>query len=245
MNKILSATLAATLLSSTAFAADLPARIGAVAPAPAAASNWGGVYFGVQGGVGAGNSKPVLSVTNTNNFYADVAPRTGFGGLHAGYNWMVATRSLFGLEGDIELGASANSVLLRQMNGSGVNASLGGETRYQASLRARAGYLIANNLMVYGTGGVAFADYRLKSDFNVIAPRYSGFMTGWTIGAGAEVAISGNLRARAEYRYSDFGSVNMVEASNVFWAKAPLTQHSVRLGLSYAFGGSSAVVAKY
>ena len=70
---------------------------------------------------------------------------------------------------------------------------------------------------------------------------------GWTLGAGVEYALSNNWTARAEYRYTDFGTKTDTLALTYpgFHAKNHYTDQAVRLGLSYKFGGPSAVVAKY
>ena len=61
---------------------------------------------------------------------------TLIGGVHAGYNWQSGAR-VFGVEGDVSFGDGVD---------------------YLASARARLGYA-RDNLLLYVTGGVAFAGF--------------------------------------------------------------------------------------
>jgi len=99
----------------------------------------------------------------------------------------------------------------------------------------------------YVTGGGALANqnYSLVSPF---APAFStnasATKLGWTVGAGVEYAFAPNWSARVEYRYSDFGKLNV--ANFVAPANISRRENAVRMGVSYHFGGYAApVVAKY
>jgi len=125
----------------------------------------------------------------------------------------------------------------------------------QGSLRARAGYAW-NRLLLYGTGGLAFSNINVQSNIGgedvngnyyfAAAKDRSLLQLGWTLGAGVEYAITPRWSARAEWRYSDFGSI--IEAPTIFSAspdgtafyqgKRRLTQDQLELGFSYKFGGA-------
>jgi outer membrane immunogenic protein len=75
--------------------------------------------------------------------------------------------------------------------------------------------------MVYGTGGLAYgggAGY-LNVFENVDGLAWHGAPSstrvGWTIGAGAEYAITDNVTLRAEYLYYNLGSSNVVTVPNL------------------------------
>jgi len=71
-----------------------------------------------------------------------------------------------------------------------------GESDSLSSIRLRAGIPI-DRLLVYGTGGVAFADFEDSS---------------WVAGAGVEYAITDKLSAGLEYLHYDFDGANVVRA---------------------------------
>ena len=103
--------------------------------------------------------------------------------------------------------------------------------------RARIGYAIVDNLLLYGTGGLAYGNVHASSaQFNVsnikffestnAAPKpgrdysymnpvafgtgnYSGFKAGWAAGGGAEWMFAENWSARAEGMYYNLGNVTM------------------------------------
>jgi outer membrane immunogenic protein len=102
---------------------------------------------------------------------------------------------------------------------------------WDASLRARGGFLITPDTLLYVTGGVAFGE--VKGSFHYLGTlvlccdasdntfpsgdsasasgRFSEIRTGWTAGAGVETEVWRGVKVRAEYRYTDFGdfSVNL------------------------------------
>jgi outer membrane immunogenic protein len=127
--------------------------------------------------------------------------------------------------------------------------------------RARLGYAF-NNVLFYGTGGVAFANFRYRSTFRDPLPAdntgsdASGNKNGvgWVAGAGIEYGI-GQWSLKAEYLYVDMGSTSFtgqlrgtIATDNVWNHTADLTAQIVRVGLNYRFGGDygkAPVVAKY
>jgi outer membrane immunogenic protein len=120
---------------------------------------------------------------------------------------------------------------------------------------------IAPTWLVYGTGGFAFGTVKTDTTFNgVIANTIAGTAVcvgasasqsvgGWTLGAGIEGRITGNLTAKAEYLYIDLGSVTGTTslAPSVpiaaTWSSR-VTDNIFRVGLNYQFGASP-VVARY
>lgn len=63
----------------------------------------------------------------------------------------------------------------------------------------RAGYLVTPRVLTFARGGIA------NARFSTSAGAFD--QTGFTVGGGAEIAVSGNVFVRGEYRYSDYGSV--------------------------------------
>jgi outer membrane immunogenic protein len=104
--------------------------------------------------------------------------------------------------------------------------------------------------LLYATGGLAFAD--LAGTYYVGAgPRqeFRSTEAGWTVGAGLEYAVAPNWTTRIEYRYTDYGQLTDTPSAAVvpggFGYRNNVDFHTVRLGLSYKFGGGGPVVASY
>jgi outer membrane immunogenic protein len=114
----------------------------------------------------------------------------------------------------------------------GGNVSIVFEQNWLASVRARLGYAV-DDVLFYGTAGWAISNI----DYGVTVPSdtFSDSLThnGWTAGAGAELAVTDQLTARLEYRYTDFGAEALTVGTESLQIE-PHT-HAVRAGLSWRF----------
>lgn len=207
MKRILLAGVALLALTAAqpTLAADAPVYKGP-APVTAAPFNWSGFYIGVNGGYAWGtgfweyDGFPGLP----GSFNVD----GGLVGGTIGWNWQAPGSNLvWGFEGDLDWtnikGGGTCPNVAYQCNVS--NSWLG-------TLRGRIG-MAANTVLMYVTGGVAFGDVNAEfspADF----PGQKNTRTGWTIGAGVEVAIGRNWSAKAEYLYVDLGRFNGCTAVN-------------------------------
>jgi len=121
------------------------------------------------------------------------------GGVIGGYNWQNGP-IVIGLEGDI-LGARVSGS--RPFN-SGANVAKP-DINALADLRLRAGINVVPQVMLFVTGGGAWADI----DLPVNGPgggSGNGSFFGWSVGGGAEVAFTRNWSARFDYQFTDFNS---------------------------------------
>jgi outer membrane immunogenic protein len=163
--------------------------------------------------------------------------------VHAGYNWQMGSFVL-GVEGDVEFSTYEGDADFRYITGpeETFEGTLKMESDWQASLRLRAGFAM-DRLLIYATGGVAFADAELTSEGRFYddgfpdSPRFSDSddqtMIGWTAGLGLEYAFTDNLTARVEGRYTDFGSEDFdIDGDEI---DAGFDQWAVRVGVSYKF----------
>jgi outer membrane immunogenic protein len=214
-----------------AHAADLPNVKGppVFAPPPPAFS-WTGVYVGVNAGwVSLYDHGDPFCVTpagvlngtgcDTTNVPGAHTNANGFlGGAQIGYNWQVS-QFVFGLETDFQGAELKGSVYV-----AGPFAEVGGGTSGPASFtaderlswlgtaRGRVGFLIMPNLLLYGTGGLAYGE--VSVDQNTIFPglQYpsstSGTRAGWTVGGGFEYAIDPHWSVKFEALYYDLGSIS-------------------------------------
>jgi outer membrane immunogenic protein len=87
------------------------------------------------------------------------------------------------------------------------------------SLRLRAGYLVTPWTLLYATGGLAVANVSGSYSYTSTsiagpfgsatvygAATWSDTLIGGTVGVGAETQVAPRVKARIEYRYTDFGS---------------------------------------
>src|SRR5271155_2240904 len=177
MNRTLIAAGLAFAASGQAFAADLSQPM----PSKAPPVNWTGFYLGINGGYSFGASEWSDSVTgSTSNIFST----TGFvlgGALGANYQ---AGALVFGVEAD---GAWSD------VSGAGTFTTAticaGGcltTNTWLATVRGRLGYAF-ERFLVYGTGGIAFGDVRAHFSNDPVSVATE---TGWTAGAGIEVAFA-------------------------------------------------------
>jgi outer membrane immunogenic protein len=243
MKKLL-ATTALSLMSFGALAADLPARVPALAPAPVfvvAAPAWAGFYVGAHAGYAV--TKP--RYTEADADFNTNPKMDGFVfGPYAGYNFQSGS-VVFGIEADASFGslkAGANP------NNPDNNYSAF-DQKWSGNVRARLGYAFGSALL-YVAGGVAFADIKVD-DVEADWGSASKTHVGWTIGAGVDYAFTSNWIARAEYLYSDFGrdTFNIAfEGIPNYDASVKPQSHTFRVGIAYKFGGAPVarpVVARY
>ncbi len=235
MKRILFA-VAAALSVSPALAADLPPP----GPAPVAPAyyktpeptyyNWTGFYLGINGGGAFGQSNWTDPVDpSTGNFSVD-----GYliGGT-IGANYQVGSWVL-GIEGDWDW---ANIDGTTTSNCGGYTCET--KSDWLATVRGRVGYAW-DRLLVYGTGGVAFADAEAGAGF---LPFNSSTQVGWTAGAGIEYAFLPNLTAKIEYLYVGLQDQSCPRGScgggtflNPVNTSVSLNENIVRGGINYKFG---------
>ncbi len=154
-------------------------------------------------------------------------------------------RYVFGVEGD---GSWAN------VTGSGtcgVTAGIphacGGSIRALGTIRGRLGYDMGpvipswGNVMIYATGGAAFADIRgWDALFGTSGDKS---VTGWTVGGGVEAMLAANWSVKVEYLHIDFGNPAVFSAVPPFPEHVATTADVVRVGLNYNFNWAPPPVA--
>jgi outer membrane immunogenic protein len=123
------------------------------------------------------------------------------------------------------------------------------------TVRGRIGLTVMPTLLIYGTGGFAYADVSRNGGL-LGWNNGSTTQTGWTAGGGAEWMFMPNWSAKVEYLYTDVsggGSNNNwwnVGAGNSGLGLNSVNNHTrwntVRAGVNYHFNwGAVPVVAKY
>jgi len=193
--------------------------------------SWTGFYVGAHAGYAWAQERDnasSIAPAPVDSFNVDGA----IGGIHAGYNEQFDGGFVVGLEGDIDISG---------INGSDRAVTIAGpsrlemKNRWQGSIRARFGYAF-DRILVYATGGVAFADIRER--WNLANGLFVGSDTntrvGWTVGGGVEYAFDDHWSARAEVRYSDFGKSNFAVAPGVRF-RGGFHETVGLVGVSYKF----------
>jgi outer membrane immunogenic protein len=229
---------------TTTRAADMPIKAPSLTP-----PSWTGLYLGAQGGGAWGGSvsytgNDLLSALLANGaagFPGDqplVSPyslnRSGpVGGLEVGYNWQASPNILLGVEADISFAAvsgtatgTSNLALAPVIRLQSTTSRE--DTEWYGTLRGRLGWLATPNLLVFGTGGLAYGRTSVSATdaFNGFVlgvgggftfncpinggPCFAGAgaaeRTGWTAGGGTELRLDAHWTAKVEYLFVDLGT---------------------------------------
>jgi outer membrane immunogenic protein len=202
-----------------------------VTPAIAQNYDWTGIYLGGQVGAQWLNSRssfnfpgnPGVPSSGSKTF----SDTSFIGGGQVGFNWQPARMPLvLGIEGDV-IGASHDKteVIFRYAN---VIDHFDGRSKLdiQGSIRGRLGWAI-NRALLYATGGLGFGSGKvttLATRDGVGSGEFSKSETlvGWTVGGGIEYALPffSHWTLRAEYRYTDLGSIHVSSPGITFPATA-------------------------
>jgi len=166
-----------------------------------AASKFGGFFFGVHGGMGS-----LTSTLTPENILSNQKTEDGFAfGGQMGYNW-VKCHSLFGIEADFAFANfDSDAAILGGVFGPGA-PTLSRSMDWLSSIRTKSGIALGD-VMLYVTGGIAFANIETSLDFagtNIV--RIDETRVGWVAGVGTEYALSDTVRITGDVLYYDFGT---------------------------------------
>ena len=198
-----SALLAMSAMATSAIAADTGGNY-----------DWSGFYAGINAGALINNSQTSTKVTGSESWINnkngsssnDSAAFTG-GGL-LGYNWQI-DKLVLGIETDVNYGGFSGSdkTTYTGLLGGGNTNSISYQSDWFGTLRGRAGYAV-DNVLLYGTAGLAYGEFDTKSNFFDGARSDSNWIgLGWTAGAGIEYGID-KWSLGLEYLYVDLGSTS-------------------------------------
>ncbi len=254
------------LLTTGAFAADLPMQYTRAPLYAAPIFNWTGFYVGGNIGYSWGRSSETSVLTNSAGtaLFTDAGTSSlnGIvGGGQVGYNWQISN-FVWGIEADIqgtdEKGGPAfvcpAGVCVPAGSLSVVPITMSQKIDWFGTLRGRAGVAVTPAVLLYATGGFAYGEVDTSEVIGAVPVAFSKttINPGWTAGAGIEGAIGGGWTARLEYLYVDLGKVNgtFVTPIPAFGTgvivnnlSTHVTDNIVRAGINYKFNGP--VVARY
>jgi outer membrane immunogenic protein len=224
--------------------------------------SWTGLYFGIN--AGWHNLRGEISNSGTDTGPAglgsalalggipasmDLDSKGFIGGLQLGYNWQSGSVVL-GLEADIQWveGRDSVSVTTDTPELVPITTTASHQLDWLSTVRARVGFLVAPELMVYGTGGLAIGD--IKTTVSGFAPTGSPPLSssgssstdvGWTAGGGAEFALFRDVSLKGEYLYYDLGETSSKITYNyglftsTMTSRSDNTGHIARAGLNFKF----------
>lgn len=206
------------LLTQVAAAADVPNF------------DWTGAYVGGHVGYSRGIANAVISGAGTAVTDHPFGSLTG--GLQFGYNYVLPSHWLFGIEADASFynALAADDVAWSRTTAA---TNLAEVIDYMGTVRGRVGYVF-DHWMLYGTGGFAWALGRFLQIPGITddTDKLLRVHTGWTVGAGAEMPLSSQWTARLEYLYRNFGEAGVIFPSGTA-ANASFDVHTIRAGLNY------------
>jgi opacity protein-like surface antigen len=200
---------------------------------------WDGTYMGVQGGARAGQADwrttclEIPCSVGEGGRNANTVPMANVGGYFGalgGYLQTVAPGWLLGVEADAGWangGRTERNIWIASLTNTRARPDDPATVKqdWDASLRLRGGFLVTPDTLAYATLGVALENVRASASCSgppsywCLAPRSESagqVQFGYTLGMGAETALSDSLSGRLEYRYSDYGTLR-----HQFFAAAP------------------------
>lgn len=242
------------------------------APPPAPVFSWTGFYIG--GNFGAGSASESFGGTQTTpvgaTTFGGSAGSDGNSSLLAGgqigFNWEVPMHLVIGVEADGDWSSIGGSPFACSTFTSGASTGLpaGCATSNFAykdfgTVRARLGYHLPwGPVMIYGTGGWAFANVSGNTAVTCVGTgcagtsipftggtaSFSNTPSGWAAGGGIEWAFLPSWTLKMEYLRLDFGNVATTYTTTVL-APGPITTTThlttntgvnvFRIGLNYLF----------
>jgi outer membrane immunogenic protein len=257
IKRILGTVIVTAALTAPALAADLGTRSYTKAPAIASVSTWNGFYVGGNVGYGWGDGNtdvsflPSVGEFEIRNETLKTQPSGVVGGAQAGYNWQIGAL-VTGVEADIQgsgVKGSARAPQISLTTGLPIDGTLNTselKLSWFGTVRGRLGVTVTPDLLLYGTGGLAYGQVDASGTANpnqnsiISQAAVSLAKTGWTAGAGAEWKFAPNWSARLEYLYVDLGNKSAVgsDAQHPNFA-VEYTWHTqeniVRAGVNYHF----------
>ncbi|WP_279090340.1 outer membrane protein [Bartonella apis] len=244
------------LAASAAQAADVVVNQEPAPVVAAPAFSWSGFYAGGQIGGSWGDGSFERDVKAVKNLrpakygdarISDVKKKSidggdFIGGVYAGYNLQFTNNIVAGFDADFtwldNTAKSNENIPFGESRIDGYRNKV--KQDWMAAVRARLGYAY-DRFLPYIAGGVAFTDveykHRYYGDVTDIwfdeRSSSSKTLTGYTLGAGLDYAMTDHIILRAEYRYTDFGDKDFIldyQKRNV-----ETKSNDVRFGVAYKF----------
>jgi outer membrane immunogenic protein len=267
MKKLFLATTAFVAIAVPAGAADLRMPVKAAPVVVPTCANFGGGYIGANVGWGYHNYKYhdkgnlVQTIDDDLATSANLTDDRWNAGVQIGYNWQ-SRCTVFGIEADWSwTNTRPGDTFLDGDGGTQDSFSIESRMRWFGTVRAKTG-VVVDNLLLYVTGGFAYARFNRDLLVNEDAPATSALFSssntrwGWTAGVGTEWAITSNWSLKSEFLYmrfvdddTSFAAVTVNGINFGVPGRTYVFNHHdevwvTRIGINYRWGGAP-VIAKY
>jgi outer membrane immunogenic protein len=246
--------LAAALATSSVQAADMPLR----EQAPRGLEwSWTGFYIGINGGYGWSNDRHTETSSGSGPLFSAMKSSGYVVGGHAGFNWQ---QGMFvgGMEIDATLPklSGITSLDFTQPPFLESSGSRSFSIDYFGTVRGRVGIVPHQSVLLYATGGLAWAK-TTEEAFSITTLPGSSSSTfssapanlfGFVAGAGAEASLASvglrDVILRLEYLHYNYGKqpggtttsgLTGFPANSLSVSNGPLTVDTVRAGISIKF----------
>ncbi len=211
------------------------------APMQAGAYDWTGFHVGAHVDTNLAKTSGSTVNTATGATSGAIFGNTGnwYGGVQVGYDYMMPSRVVLGIEADISSG-SRKTVSIADASGTNSNQTSVFDSE---TVRGRLGYAF-DNVLLYGTGGWAwssnqFIRTQLTGVLNLATAgtdeAKNTYLSGWTAGGGVAVAFAQNWNAFAEYRYTNYGSTTVTLPFSQLSTTLANKVSEVDAGVNYKF----------
>ena len=199
---------------------------------------------------GAAGPTAAGSLDLYNAFDGSTGTGSYFAGLQAGYNYVLPSRILLGVEADVSFPNTIAGTAVVSSPASGT-ANYSEQVELNGTVRGRVGYA-PGSWLFYATGGFAWSYDQFgrtqlagmpaggtaapgTTENLFMVPRVGG-----AVGAGVEVALPSNWTARVEYLFTDYASRGVTFPAGAQSFNSGLTLNELRLGLNYRLNGDAA-----
>ncbi len=204
---------------------------GVVVPITQAPADWQGAYGGVTLGYAFAGDDDVGVRTPTGFGTPDDLTLSGANaGLRIGYRWQ-RDRWVFGPELGFEGGDVSDD-----FSTDGYDAK--SKIKNVLALRVKTGYVMDNDMLVYGIAGIARAkvDYKTEGtgDYGTIGVNDDYSKTGYIVGLGVEKMLNERMSLTGEYEYANFGKETRNDGAGGSTQATP-DYHNLKLGLNFRF----------
>lgn len=192
---------------------------------PADAEDWSGLHLTFGLSRASTDMFQEVFVTSRTLEFSDAGPYAA-----VGYDWSNGNL-VFGLVGDLDLSGAPESDLVT--SGKGVTPDMD----WFASVRGRVGTTVTEDVLLYVTGGVAFArvDANLRDFTGTVTGTESDKLQGTALGIGMEYALAPGRHLTLEVMQMDFGSSKRLFETSIVGGRVEPEVQTVRLGYTWRF----------